>query len=69
MQKKVLTEQVLYYGDVKLPEGFEINQDKLKSDRDWETYDIYPTIFYLLIEKDEHPYATHNVVFSNLDIL
>ena len=25
MQKKVLTEQALYYGDVKMPEGFEIN--------------------------------------------
>tara|TARA_R110000803_G_scaffold123280_2_gene191208 strand:- start:369 stop:872 length:504 start_codon:yes stop_codon:yes gene_type:complete len=32
MQKKVLTEQALYYGDVKMPKGFEINHDKLKAD-------------------------------------
>ena len=32
MDKKVLTEQALYYGDVSMPKGFEINPDKLKSD-------------------------------------
>ena len=31
MHKNILTEQALYYGDVKMPKGFEINQDKLKS--------------------------------------
>jgi len=32
MQKKVLTEQALYYGDVAMPKGFEIDRDKLQSD-------------------------------------
>jgi len=32
MQKKVLTEQALYYGDVAMPKGFEINREKLQSD-------------------------------------
>ena len=29
MQKKVLTEQALYFGDVSMPKGFEIDRDKL----------------------------------------
>jgi len=32
MEKKVLTEQALYYGDVSMPKGFEINYDKFKAD-------------------------------------
>jgi hypothetical protein len=32
MQKKVLTEQALYYGDVAMPKGFEIDRDKLSGD-------------------------------------
>ena len=32
MQKKVLSEIGLYYGDVAMPKGFEINRDKLQSD-------------------------------------
>ena len=32
MQKKVLSEIALYYGDVAMPKGFEIDQDKLQSD-------------------------------------
>ena len=32
MQKKVLSEIGLYYGDVAMPQGFEIDQDKLQSD-------------------------------------
>ena len=32
MEKKVLTEQALYYGDVSMPNGFEINSDKFKAD-------------------------------------
>ena len=32
MQKKVLSEIALYYGDVAMPKGFEINRDKLQSD-------------------------------------
>jgi hypothetical protein len=32
MQKKVLTEQALYYGDVAMPKGFEIDQEKLTND-------------------------------------
>ena len=32
MQKKVLTEQALYFGDVSMPKGFEIDRDKLSGD-------------------------------------
>ena len=32
MQKKVLTEQALYYGDVLMPKGFEIDHTKLSND-------------------------------------
>jgi len=32
MEKKVLSEQALYYGDVSMPKGFEINYDKFKAD-------------------------------------
>ena len=32
MQKKVLSEIALYYGDVAMPKGFEIDRDKLQSD-------------------------------------
>ena len=32
MQKKVLSEQALYYGDIDMPKGFEIDRDKLQSD-------------------------------------
>tara|TARA_R110002020_G_scaffold10067_3_gene39094 strand:+ start:1877 stop:2380 length:504 start_codon:yes stop_codon:yes gene_type:complete len=32
MQKKVLTEQALYYGDINMPKKFEIDRDKLQSD-------------------------------------
>ena len=32
MQKKVLTEQALYYGDVAMPKDWDINRDKLSGD-------------------------------------
>jgi len=32
MNKKVLSEQALYYGDVDMPKGFEIDQEKLTND-------------------------------------
>ena len=32
MQKKVLTEQALYYGDVAMPKGWDIDRDKLSGD-------------------------------------
>ena len=32
MQKKVLSETALYYGDLKMPKGFEINSTKLCED-------------------------------------
>ena len=32
MQKKVLSEIGLYYGDIEMPKGFEIDRDKLQSD-------------------------------------
>ena len=32
MQKKVLSEIGLYYGEVAMPKGFEIDRNKLQSD-------------------------------------
>ena len=32
VQKKLLTEQALYYGDVSMPKGFEIDHNKLSDD-------------------------------------
>ena len=32
MQKKVLSEVSLYYGDVAMPKGWDIDRDKLQSD-------------------------------------
>ena len=32
MQKKVLSEQSLFYGDIDMPQGFEIDQEKLTND-------------------------------------
>ena len=32
MQKKVLTEQALYYGDVAMPKDWDIDRDKLQND-------------------------------------
>ena len=32
MQKKVLTEQSLYYGDVAMPKDWDIDRDKLSGD-------------------------------------
>ena len=32
MQKQVLTEQSLFYGDIDMPKGFEIDQEKLTND-------------------------------------
>ena len=32
MQKKVLTEQTLYYGDVAMPKDWDIDRDKLSGD-------------------------------------
>ena len=32
MQKKVLSEQSLYFGNIDMPKGFEINQEKLTND-------------------------------------
>ena len=32
MWKKVLTEQSLFYGDINMPKGFEIDQEKLTND-------------------------------------
>ena len=32
MQKKVLTEQALYFGNINMPKNFEINNDQLRAD-------------------------------------
>ena len=32
MQKKVLSEQALYYGDVSMPKNWDIDRDKLQQD-------------------------------------
>jgi hypothetical protein len=55
MEKKVLSEQSLYYGNIDMPKGFEINQKKLVSNilkekftnkesifsRDWDMLNTY----------------------------
>jgi len=55
MNKKVLSEQALYYGDVNMPKGFEIDQEKLTKDilqstfnskefpfsRNWDMLNVY----------------------------
>ena len=46
MQKKVLSEIGLYYGDVEMPKGFKIDRDKLQSD-----------ILSSNINKKEFPYS------------
>ena len=46
MQKKVLSEIGLYYGDVAMPKGFEIDRNKLQSD-----------ILKSKINKKEFPYS------------
>ena len=32
MHKRILSEQVLYYGDVTMPKGWDIDRDKLQED-------------------------------------
>ena len=32
MQKKVLSEIDLYYGEIKMPKGFEINRNQIRND-------------------------------------
>ena len=44
MQKKVLTEKALYYGDVSMPKGFEIDRDKLSSDILQSTFTVRVSI-------------------------
>ena len=46
MQKKVLTEQALYYGDVAMPKDWDIDRDKLQSD-----------IFQSVIQNKDFPFS------------
>ena len=46
MQKKVLSEQALYFGDVAMPKGWDIDRDKLQSD-----------ILQLQINNKEFPFS------------
>ena len=52
MQKKVLSEIGLYYGDVAMPKGFEIDRDKLQSD-----------ILKSQINNKDFPYSREQAVF------
>jgi hypothetical protein len=65
MDKKILSEQALYYGDLKMPQGFEINSFKLCEDifkhiyfreefsfsREWEKLNNYIKDFFYLKHK------------------
>ena len=46
MQKKVLTEQALYYGDVAMPKNWDIDRDKLSND-----------IVQSIIQKKDFPFS------------
>jgi hypothetical protein len=46
MQKKVLSEQALYYGDVAMPKGWDIDLDKLSGD-----------ILQSVIQKKDFPFS------------
>ena len=46
MQKKVLSEQALYYGDVAMPKGWDIDRDKLSND-----------ILQSIIQKKDFPFS------------
>ena len=46
MQKKILTEQSLYYGDVAMPKNWDIDRDKLQKD-----------ILKSVIQKKDFPYS------------
>ena len=72
MHKKVLSEQVLYYGDVKMPEGWEVNPLNLCKQlfealyhekdfsfcKDWDKVNTYVR---------EHIRIKHNVSIENKD--
>ncbi len=56
MQKKVLTEQSLYYGDVAMPKDWDIDRDKLQND-----------ILKSVIQKKDFPYSkTWNILNTYL---
>ena len=48
MQKKVLTEQALYFGDVAMPKNWDIDRDKLSGD-----------ILQSQIQNKEFPFSTN----------
>ena len=64
MDKKVLSEQALYHGDLKMPQGFEINSHRLCEDifkyiyfknefsysREWEKLNNTPEWFINAVE-------------------
>jgi len=70
VKKQILSEQALYYGDVKMPAGFEINRDKLskhilefsldnksfKFSKDWDKLNTYIK---------EHIFLNYNIRIIN----
>ena len=46
MQKQILSEQALYYGDVEMPKGWDIDRDKLSSD-----------ILQSVVQKKDFPFS------------
>jgi len=70
MEKKILSEQLLIFGDVAMPKGFEIDQDKLMADtiessltnkefsfsRNWDMLNTYIR---------EHVYVEYKIKLSN----
>ena len=46
MNKKILSEQALIYGNVSMPKGFEINRDQLTKD-----------ILYSFLKESEFPFS------------
>jgi hypothetical protein len=73
MQKKVLSEQALYYGDVTMPKNWDIDRNKLQSDtiqsviqnknfpfsRNWDMLNTYLR---------EHIYLEYNISLVNKDM-
>ena len=50
MQKKVLSEQALYYGDVAMPKDWDIDRDKLSND-----------ILQSVIQNKEFPFSRTSI--------
>jgi len=68
MQKKVLSEQSLYYGDVSMPKGFEIDQTILSKDIfHYKAYNKFP--FSKTLDKLSTYISEHIKVKYNIDLI